>query len=71
VIVNIAHKCEKLSTTQHCPFHSSTGSEAREHDQRYTLDKADGNKNQWFPSELGMATTCIDMAPFQIHKAIE
>ncbi len=54
-----------------CPFHSSTGSGAREHDQRYTLDKADGNKSQWFPNELGMAITYIHMAPFQIHKAIE
>jgi hypothetical protein len=25
------------------------------------LDKADGNKNQWFPNELGMATTYILM----------
>jgi hypothetical protein len=71
VIVNIAHKRENLFTTQRCPLHSSTGSEAREHDQRYTLDKADGNKYQWFPNELGMGTTYIHMGPFQIHKAIE
>jgi hypothetical protein len=71
VIVNIGHKRENLFTTQLCPFHSSTGSEARENDQRYTLDKADGNKYQWFPNELGMGTTYIHMGPFQIHKAIE